>query len=233
MANRYTNEEYKRKKYEEVCRILENEGYTMLSPAWEGFRAYYEVKCQKGHKYKVQWAEFHRGRRCRKCHNESLTVKNPNFKGMKRDEWRAYMDQKFKSELTAEGYTYDDRFKYKNNQTALPVTCPNGHKLTITWNAWQTGRRCRECFRERVMTPEEKIAQELAEAGCEYLGGYRRVDQPFKYRCSCGNKAYIRIKDFRNGVRCSMCGGKKAKETRRLKKLEEMAKIFEAQEANS
>lgn len=194
-------------------------GYVLHAEEWEGFRSKYNFTCPNGHSWISEWANFHRGNNCRRCHNESLTVKNPKFKGMSREEFRAKMDKEFRESLTAEGYTAREGFAYINNQTKVPVTCDKGHDYETTWNLWSLGKRCRKCFEERVIKSREEIAAELAAEGCTLVGDYYGANKPFKYICSCGTLTRGRIKDFRKGVRCRICAGEKVRETNRLKRL--------------
>jgi len=41
-----------------------------------------------------------------------------------------------KSQFEKEGYTLLTQ-EYKNNNQKLDYICPNGHKHSIQWNAWQ------------------------------------------------------------------------------------------------
>lgn len=223
----YSSPEYKAKKWKEAKAFVEEQGYTMVSTEWMGFRAYYDMKCPKGHDYHVQWANFYsKGTRCRQCFNESIKVKNPNFKGRTREEHRAIMDKKFKKSLMAEEYSFDDSQQYVNNQTKFLVTCPDGHEWTVNWNSWSSGNRCYECRTENMRVPEEEVRRILEEGGCEYLEGYKRVDDPFKYRCSCGNISFTRLKDFRAGVRCARCAGDRARITLRAKRVKALETKF-------
>jgi hypothetical protein len=220
---------YRDKKYIEACDIVAKEGYKMLSDEWTGYRSYYILQCPNEHKYTVQWAEFKRGTRCRKCHSQSLMIKNPSFKGKTREEHRREMTKLFTSELTSEGYMYGDDFKYINSSTKIPVKCMNQHDWEVSWNTWTSGKRCRDCFIERTRKSNEEIKLELELEGCQLIGQYYGADKPFKYICSCGNKSTIRIGDFRRGVRCSRCVGDRTKESRRQKRMEEL-RLFDFNE---
>jgi hypothetical protein len=223
----YMTAEYKQKKFQEAVAEVEAAGYKMRSTSWEGFRARYDLTCPKKHDYHVQWSEFHRGQRCRKCHNESLTVKNPNFKGLSRDEHRQVMLRKFKDSLKAEGYIFDPNiFKYKGNRFPVYVTCPKSHRFETTWNSWQSGKRCRECFKARLHWSEEEVRKILEAEGCELRGSFEGALKKFKLRCSCGRPTTKYINDFINGSRCNWCAAEKAKETARLNRIKKMNEVF-------
>lgn len=222
------NAEKRQKKYQEIKAIIESEGYRLLSKEWNGFREYYDVECPKGHSYKVLWANFHRGNRCVKCNHEKLSQSNPKYKGKSRDDYRIEMDKLFKEQLVNEGYRYNDVQKYKNNVSKFKVICPAEHDWEVSWNAWSIGRRCKKCFEIRMRKDTDEIRKELALENCELIGEYRGSLKTFDYICSCGSKSRTRIKDFRNGTRCSRCRGDRNRETlrmSRLKKLEEFEKL--------
>lgn len=56
-----------RKSYEEVKEYVESIGYELLSKEYVNAHEKLEVKCPKGHKYEVQYANLQRGRRCPYC----------------------------------------------------------------------------------------------------------------------------------------------------------------------
>lgn len=237
MGNYFSSIEYRQKKLAEAKEYVRAQGYTPHFDEWIGFRAKYEVECDKGHRFFVAWSEFFsRDTRCKKCHYESLTVKNPKFKGMSRVEWRQLREQEFKEALTAEGYTWDDaEFKYINNITSIPVTCPRGHAYNVNWNGWfDLKNRCYDCWIEDSRLTQEQVMERLTSKGCELLSTYEGVDKPFKYRCECGNISRIRLRDFDAGVRCSRCGGEKARITlrkTRQEKLKNYSQIYLKQDS--
>lgn len=220
-------------KYQEMKSIIESEGYKLLSKHWVGFRGYYDVECPKNHSYSVQWPNFKRGARCIKCHHENMSNVNPVFKGKSRSAHRDEMDIRFKTDLINEGYAFDGSVeKYKNNITKMNVICPNNHDWEVSWNSWSSGKRCKKCFEDRVRKDTEEIRRELDLEGCQLVGEYRGALKTFNYICSCGFPSKTRIKDFRNGTRCSRCRGDRNREKLRelrIRKLQE----WEEQNLNS
>lgn len=226
------NEEKKQKKYLEVKAIVESEGYRLLSKEWNGFREYYEVECPKGHSYRVQWANFHRGNRCVKCNHEALSQINPKYKGKSRDEFRDEMDKQFKEQLSSEGYRYDDAQKYKNNLGKFQVICPENHEWEVSWNAWSIGRRCKKCFEIRMRKDTEEIRKELALENCELVGEYNGSSKTFAYICSCGGRGRTTIRNFREGTRCARCRGDRNRESLRLSRLKKLEEYEELNTGN-
>jgi hypothetical protein len=56
-----------------------------------------------------------------------------------------------KSSITGNGYDVlsdeNDYHESKNkSQYKFDVVCPNNHPLTVTWNNWSRGKRCRTCY---------------------------------------------------------------------------------------
>ncbi|KAA9007407.1 hypothetical protein F4V43_02660 [Paenibacillus spiritus] len=223
------NQEQKLKKFEEMKFMIESEGYRLHSKAWNGFRGYIDLSCPKGHSYSVTWVKFKQGNRCPRCNFEKrgLNFKGFGENGVTRKEYQQAMADKFQKELESEGYkviSNQGKVKYSTNKTEIKVLCPNNHEWEVNWNKWDSGKRCRFCFEERMRKSTEEIRQELAREGCELIGEYKGSNYSFEYNCSCGGRGRTRIKDFRNGTRCNRCRGERNREKMRelrLKKIEE------------
>lgn len=124
-----------------------------------------------------------------------------------------------KAGFEAEKYTMKVD-EYVNNSTNIEVTCPRGHAWSTTWNAFQQGKRCRQCWIEDSRLTTEQIADELAKRGCELLSEYKGTDARFKYLCKCGKVSWTRWHDFQRGHDCKRCGGEKRRDTQRRQRLE-------------
>ena len=44
---------------------------------------------------------------------------------------------------------------YENAHVKLEVKCPNGHKYIVTWNRFQQGHKCPECYAESTSSKVE------------------------------------------------------------------------------
>jgi len=56
-----------KKTIEEVREAFEKEGYTLLSTEYKSNKDLLDVRCPKGHEYRVRWDNFQRGYRCKQC----------------------------------------------------------------------------------------------------------------------------------------------------------------------
>lgn len=217
-------ESFRKNRFIEIKQFLAEIGYTLHETEYVNNRTPMSVECNNGHKYPATWDNLRQGKLCRECYLTKVQTPVVIRKQEKQTRKKLSQEQKhevFKTAVEAEGYVLHPG-EYVNNQSKFDVTCPEDHTYPTTWNRWQSGQRCRECFEKRVRKSTEDIAAELAAEGCELIGEYNGSNKRFKYKCVCGTLAYGRIKDFRNGVRCKFCAGEKTRETNRLKRLEKL-----------
>lgn len=69
--------------------------------------------------------------------------------------------------------------------------------------------------------PKNKLSQEFIEnefikSGCKLLDIYHKNSIPMKYICECGNESMICWMSFKSGSRCSICKGKKIRNSKQL-----------------
>jgi hypothetical protein len=106
---------------------FEKEGYTLLTKVYKNNKQRLNYICPKGHKSSVGWSNWKSGDRCPYCAgNARLTI------------------EFIRSEFEKEGYTFLS-IKYKRNRSKLEYICPEGHRHSITWMGWLSGRRCGVC----------------------------------------------------------------------------------------
>jgi hypothetical protein len=218
---------FREKKLKDIKELLSAEGYIVQSEAYINNRTKLQTKCPNGHEWWAAWDNIRQGKRCRQCYlvgiEKAVATRKPIKKNKPRGQHRAEMYKKYHSALEAESYKIEIDY-YINNRMKVPLICPRGHKWSASWNQFDSGKRCKQCWIEDSRHSHEEIVRELAVTGCELLSEYKGVLYRFKYRCTCGRIAYTRLKDFRNGARCPSCGGIKRKETMkrlRVKKLQE------------
>ena len=60
----------KRLEYDFVKEQFEKEGYKLLSKEYVNVRRKLEYMCLKGHRHKITYGDWYRGRRCRFCSEE-------------------------------------------------------------------------------------------------------------------------------------------------------------------
>lgn len=220
---------FRTKKLEEIRELLATEGYVLQSDAYINNRTKLQTICPNGHEWWSTWDSIGQGKRCRQCYlvgvEKAVATKKTTRKSKPREQHRAEMYEKFRLALKTEGYTIDTDH-YINNRTKVPLFCPRGHEWSASWNQFDSGKRCKQCWIEDSRHSHEEIVKELALEGCELLSEYKGAMHRFKYRCSCGRMAYTRLKDFRKGARCQACSGVKRKETMKRLRLKKLQEVF-------
>jgi len=127
-----------------------------------------------------------------------------------------------KSQFEKEGYTLLTK-EYKNSRQKLEYICSNGHKHSITWNAWRQGKRCLYCAKNRKKTIEEIREAFEAEGYTLLTREYKNNRQKLEYICNKGHRSSMSIHSFESGHRCPYCAGL-ARKT-----IEEIRKSFESE----
>lgn len=102
---------------------------------------------------------------------------------------------------------------YVNNNSLLLYKCKCGTVTNIRLAQFQQGHRCKQCGqakrREKCSPTQEFLEHYFKQQGCILLSTYINTRTKVKYRCSCGNTAYIKWNDFKGGTRCQLCGSEK------------------------
>jgi len=120
------------------------------------------------------------------------------------------MGQKLTIEYIREDFendSYDLLTKiYINNLQKLDYICPNGHRHSISWNKWQQGRRCPECFSNKMKMKINFILYSFKKEGYILLTKtYKNNRQKLKYICPNGHKHSIAWRHWKQGRRCPEC----------------------------
>ncbi|KKN40509.1 hypothetical protein LCGC14_0732620, partial [marine sediment metagenome] len=93
-----------------------------------------------------------------------------------------------------------------NNYSQLFYICSNGHKHSINWNNWKTGRRCPYCMGRPIITIDF-ICDELNKERYKLLTNkYVNSHTKFDYICNNEHTNSISWTHWQQGVRCSKCG---------------------------
>lgn len=118
----------KKKTFEEVKSYIESfEGYYLLSKQYINNQEKLLIQCPEGHVFKMNYADFKSGYRCAECAgNKKKTI----------EEISNYLQQ-YNYTLLSDEYT--------NAHKDLLVMCPEGHTYLVTWNNFQSGKRCPVC----------------------------------------------------------------------------------------
>jgi uncharacterized CHY-type Zn-finger protein len=97
--------------------------------------------------------------------------------------------------------------KYVSSEQKLCYICKNGHKHSISWNNWKSGRRCPYCAHRSKLTIEF-IVVEFAKEGYKLLSTkYKNNKQKLEYICKNGHKHGISWHSWQAGHRCPYCDG--------------------------
>ena len=113
--------------------------------------------------------------------------------------------EEIKQAFEKEGYILLST-EYINAHSKLDYICPKGHKHSITWNKFNTGRRCPKCSGQ-IITFEE-VKQAFKKEGYELLSTeYINNKTKLDYICLKGHKHSITWNDFQSGARCPECCG--------------------------
>ena len=109
-----------------------------------------------------------------------------------------------RDQFQKEGYTLLTG-EYKNNSQKLEYICPEGHKGTISWNNWTSGKRCLECSGNKKHT-NEFITKEFMKEGYILLTEeYINAHQKLNYICPKGHKGSISWHNWDANKRCRKC----------------------------
>ena len=97
--------------------------------------------------------------------------------------------------------------KYVNAVTKLKFICPEGHVFFMTWNNFQRGTRCAECFGNRKLTVEDVKKQITVIASGYKLLSTKYINSTTKMKFMCDKNHIFLMKwnHFNRGERCSKC----------------------------
>ncbi len=179
----------RRLTYDFVKEYFEKEGCTLTSSEYKNATTKLNYICQNGHSHSISYDSFRSGHRCPVCFGNA----KPTLPYIR-------------DQLEKEDYVLLST-KYKNSDTHLDYMCPNGHRHSITWHNWQSGKRCPYCA-GLVKPTVDFIKSEFEKEGytllsTEYINNRAGLD----YICPKGHKYVISWHSWLRGARCSYCAG--------------------------
>lgn len=181
----------RRHEYEEVRRVFEEYGYTLLSTEYVNNKQKLDYMCPNGHKGSMDFAHFSMGARCPVC----MGVAKPSY-----EEVKSYFEK--------EGYTLLSKI-YVNAHTRMECICPEGHKYEVAYANFKQGQRCLVCS-GRYTRSYEQVKKAFMEYGYTLISTeYVNSSQLLEYVCPNGHKGAIRYNNFQQGQRCPVCAGNK------------------------
>lgn len=184
----------KKLTYTDVLKSFETEGYQLLSKEYVNSSTPVKYVCPQGHTYQVTWNKWQGGRRCPYC--------TPGGRV------RVVDIEYIRSKFAEEGYKLLIEV-YTNCDTKLKCTCPEGHTVYISWDAWQSkGTRCAECSGTKKHSFGDVDAAFSSEGFTLLSTDYKNVHSKLKYRCPVGHEGTITFSNWKAGNRCRQCSGK-------------------------
>jgi len=176
-----------RLSYEFVKKEFEKEDYILLTKKYINNYQKMDYICPNSHKHSIMWYSWQQGCRCPYCYgNVKFTIKF------------------IKSEFQKEGYILLTKI-YKNNKQKLSYICPNGHKHSIIWNAWQRGHRCPHCVGQGKPVIEFIKNEFEKENYILLIKEYKNSSQKLDYICPNKHKHKITWANWQQGYRCPIC----------------------------
>jgi len=145
-CGRENTESARRLKFDDVKQFIEEQGYILLSTEYKNSSSFLDIKCPKGHSFKMTYNKFHSGRRCPICAE--------NNRG---DSLKFSYDFVMKY-IEAEGYILSSR-EYKNVDTKLKMKCDKGHIFYMSFWNFKNGNRCPVCWKTCGTSRSEKEIQ--------------------------------------------------------------------------
>ena len=128
----------------QVCIYMDKFGYRCLSDKYKNVLSKLDVRCPKGHTFKMSFSVFKRGHRCPKCMgNQRKTINEIIQIAQSRGE-------KCLSK------------SYKNSIEKLLFECQFGHKFKMSWAHYSKGHSCKLC----------SVINRTGENSYNWCGGY-------------------------------------------------------------
>jgi len=189
------------KKYtlKEVKKYFEDHDCELFETEYVDSKTKMKYRCKCGNKKcKITFNRFQQGGRCNKC----AIKKRGDKKRFKFEDVKQYFEDRDCGLYETE---------YINSSTKMRYRCDCGNtKCKITFYSFKAGQRCRKCSGYEKFTFEE-VEQYFKDRDCKLLATeYKNCLTPMEYECKCGNSdCKIRFNDFKQGIRCIECSGKK------------------------
>jgi len=159
--------------------------YNPLSIRRSGGRCIITYICPNGHKHCVRWDHWQRGDRCSVCRKTDISY--------------------IKREFEKEGYILISN-EYTGYNNKLSYICPNGHRHSISWDAWKNQyQRCPYCAgnakHDISFIKSEFEKEDYILLTKYYINAFKKL----KFICSKGHVGQISWHKWNSGQRCVVC----------------------------
>lgn len=176
-----------------VQNYFKEQGCELLETEYKNANTKMKYLCNCGNKSTMTFANFQKGKRCRKCSG----YEKHTFEDV----------QKYFKEQDCELLSTE----YIDNRTKMKYICSCKNISETTFGHFKKGVRCRKCSGYEKHTFED-VQKYFKEQECELLSiEYINCDTKLNYICNCGNKSEISYDSFRRGSRCNICKNKTEK----------------------
>jgi hypothetical protein len=180
----------KKLTYEFVFGEFLKTGCVLLQTIYVNARTLMRYTCECGEESWITYGKFKRHQRCSNCGGtKKLTIE--------------FVKKQF---LKADCLLLETI--YINSRSIMRYICKCGNKSEITYNSFNSGKRCRDCCGKKKLTIEF-VKEQFLKGGCVLLETiYANANTLMKYICKCGNKTEITYDSFQQGYRCTLCKNK-------------------------
>ncbi len=173
----------------EFIELVESMGYKLLSEYVDNSTKV-NIRCNKGHEYKVIPNNFKNGSRCPKCLNVCPIQAKEQFLEL----------------LVKEGYKLIS--EYKNSKIKVKLKCPKGHEYKTKPNDFKNGNRCPVCTKKCPIQAKEHFIQTLDQEGYELIGEYKNTQTKVLLKCPNNHEWSVVPSNFKHQYhRCPHCKG--------------------------
>lgn len=176
--------------YDYVRDQFSKEGYILLSDTYYNSRRPLSVLCPNGHKTDtLTYDNFRSGKRCRLCSsNAEMTI------------------GRVKAAFESRGYQLLST-NYTRAAVKLDYICDRGHTNSISWNNFQMGHGCPDCYGNTKLNIEV-IRESFRDKGAVLLTKvYKNNKTKLRYICSSGHEHSISWDNWQAGHGCPICAG--------------------------
>jgi very-short-patch-repair endonuclease len=178
---------------ETFFKMVKDEEYKCYSE-YTGNKNKVDMECPKGHKYKVRPNDFMTGHRCRFCGYDN--------------EYQRSQKEKSYNDLAKIAYErgFEILGQYVTTETKIKMKCPKGHIRMYTISHFKQGFGCPVCYGSDPEEAEKDLLERTKAEGYEVIGQYINVMTKIDFKCPFGHIYKSRPNDFKNGLRCPICG---------------------------
>ncbi|RLD66316.1 MAG: hypothetical protein DRI84_05015 [Bacteroidetes bacterium] len=172
-----------------IKNFLASKNMVLLSNSYLNNKQKLCIKCPKGHIFYMSWNGLTHGYGCRECYIEKRTLDI------------SYV----KNKLEQEGYILLSGV-YKNSKSSLTIKCPNNHVYITTWDNFQQGNRCKQCFIGSMKHDFNYVKEYIESFGYSLLSdNYVNANYELEIMCNNGHIYKATFSNFLAGRRCHIC----------------------------